>query len=330
MPKVSVIIPVYNTEKYLPKCLDSVCNQTLSDIEIICINDASTDNSLAILKEYAKKDNRIKLINFKENKGAAAARNTGIDEAQGEYIGFVDSDDFVDLDFYEKLYRTAIDFNADAAKGNYKNAQSGYIDLSLNEKIREDKNNFAFAYCSAIFRKKIISDNNIIFPLLRDMEDPVFTLQFSLLANKIVIVDTACINIVKRENSLTNSIPSLKQITEKIQGLKKIIEILNSSNIESASYVFICSFWIWQVYINSMMNKDCNVHKCVANKILELANIVKNNEFVYKELSKYSKEFSLALKNKNFERLCRGEFNTQKEEIFSLLRKNIMRGVVNA
>ena len=94
MPKVSVIIPVYNTEKYLKKCLDSVCNQTLSDIEIICIDDCSTDNSLNILKEYTLKDNRIKLIEFKENKGAAVARNTGIDEAKGEYIGFIDSDDY--------------------------------------------------------------------------------------------------------------------------------------------------------------------------------------------------------------------------------------------
>ena len=116
MPKVSVIIPIYNTEKYLRKCLDSVCNQTLSDIEIICVNDCSTDNSLEILEEYASKDNRIKLIDFKENKGAAVARNAGIDEAKGEYIGFVDSDDFIDLDFYEKLYNKAVKSGADCVK----------------------------------------------------------------------------------------------------------------------------------------------------------------------------------------------------------------------
>ena len=89
MPKVSVIIPVYNTENYLRKCLDSVINQTLDDIEIICINDCSTDNSLNILKEYASKDERIKIIEFKENKGASVARNTGIAESNGEYIGFL-------------------------------------------------------------------------------------------------------------------------------------------------------------------------------------------------------------------------------------------------
>ena len=117
MPKVSVIIPVYNTEKYLRRCFDSVVNQTLSDIEIICINDCSTDNSLEILQEYASKDKRIKLIDFKVNKGAAIARNIGIDAATGEYIGFVDSDDFVDLDFYEKLYKKAAETGADAVKG---------------------------------------------------------------------------------------------------------------------------------------------------------------------------------------------------------------------
>lgn len=118
MPKVSVIIPVYNTEKFLRKCLDSVCNQTLQDIEIICINDCSTDGSLEILREYARKDNRIKLIELLENCGAAKARNIGIDIAEGEYLGFIDSDDYIDLDFYENLYAKAIETSADVVKGS--------------------------------------------------------------------------------------------------------------------------------------------------------------------------------------------------------------------
>ena len=105
-PKISVIIPVYNTEKYLRQCLDSVVNQTLKDIEIICINDGSTDNSLQILNEYASSDNRIKLINLIANKGVSFARNFGIRLSKGRYIGFVDSDDWIDLSFYENLYLT--------------------------------------------------------------------------------------------------------------------------------------------------------------------------------------------------------------------------------
>lgn len=117
LPKVSVIIPVYNTEKYLKKCLDSVCNQTLQDIEIICINDCSQDNCLEILKAYALSDTRVRIIDFKENRGAGAARNAGIEAAQGEYIGFVDSDDFIDLDFYEKLYNSGTKTKANVVKG---------------------------------------------------------------------------------------------------------------------------------------------------------------------------------------------------------------------
>ena len=114
MCKISIIVPVYNTEKYLEKCLNSLISQTLEDIEILCINDGSTDNSIKILEQYANRDSRIKIIN-KKNAGVSAARNTGISQAKGEYLGFVDSDDYVDLNFYEKLYNTAKEYNASIA-----------------------------------------------------------------------------------------------------------------------------------------------------------------------------------------------------------------------
>ena len=104
MPKVSVIVPVYNTEKYLPQCLDSIINQTFTDFECICINDGSTDNSLSILEEYAKKDSRIRIISQK-NAGLSNVKNVGIKNATGIYITFIDSDDFVSLDYIEKLFK---------------------------------------------------------------------------------------------------------------------------------------------------------------------------------------------------------------------------------
>ena len=96
MPKISVIIPVYNTEKYLEQCLESVINQTYKDLEIICVNDASTDNSFDVINEYSKKDSRIKYINFETNKGVSAARNVGLEAATGDYICFIDSDDWIE------------------------------------------------------------------------------------------------------------------------------------------------------------------------------------------------------------------------------------------
>lgn len=116
MTKVSIIVPVYNVEKYLKRCLDSLVNQTLKDIEIICINDGSTDGSLAILNEYVRNDDRIVVIN-QENSGQSVARNRGIDVAKGEYLGFVDSDDWVSEDYFEKLHNSAIQNNAEIAVG---------------------------------------------------------------------------------------------------------------------------------------------------------------------------------------------------------------------
>ncbi len=118
MPKVSVIIPVYNVEQYLRECLDSVINQTLKDIEIICVNDGSTDSSLEILEEYAQKDSRIKIIN-KQNTGYGASMNKGIDAATGEYIGIVEPDDYVALDMYETLYNKAIELDLDLIKADF-------------------------------------------------------------------------------------------------------------------------------------------------------------------------------------------------------------------
>ena len=110
--KVSVIVPVFNVEEYLSTSLDSILNQTLKDIEIICINDGSTDASLDILENYAKKDARIKIIS-KKNEGQGIARNIGLDNAQGEFIAFVDSDDFIKEDMLEKSYKKSVSKNLD-------------------------------------------------------------------------------------------------------------------------------------------------------------------------------------------------------------------------
>ena len=112
-PKISVIVPIYNVEEYLEKCLDSLVNQTLKDIEIILINDGSPDNSEAIVKKYLKKYKEKIIYHKKENEGQGIARNYGIKLAKGEFISFVDSDDYIDLTMLEKLYNKAIKENSD-------------------------------------------------------------------------------------------------------------------------------------------------------------------------------------------------------------------------
>ena len=112
IPKISIIVPVYNVEPYLRQCLNSLVNQTLKDIEIICVNDGSPDDCLSILHEHAEKDNRIAVINQK-NTGLSGARNSGLKVASGEYVMFVDSDDWVDVRICEELYNAALRENAD-------------------------------------------------------------------------------------------------------------------------------------------------------------------------------------------------------------------------
>ncbi len=112
-PKISIIIPVYNTEKFLKECLDSCTNQTVKDIEIICVDDCSADNSYKILEEYQQKDSRIRIFKQEKNKKQGAARNRGLGIATGEYIWFVDSDDYIDTNACQILYDSIRDFNVD-------------------------------------------------------------------------------------------------------------------------------------------------------------------------------------------------------------------------
>lgn len=118
MVKVSILVPVYNVEKYLRQCMDSVINQTLRNIEIICINDGSTDDSLSILREYEEKDSRVKIID-KENTGYGHSMNLGLNAAQGKYIGIVESDDFADAEMFERLYDVAESNKAEVVRSNF-------------------------------------------------------------------------------------------------------------------------------------------------------------------------------------------------------------------
>ncbi|WP_461462323.1 glycosyltransferase [Methanobrevibacter sp.] len=199
MVKVSVIIPVYNVEDYLQRCLDSIIYQTLEDIEIICINDESTDSSLEILKEYAKRDNRI-IIKSQENQGLSGARNHGIRIASGEYYYFIDSDDWIELDALEKLYYHAVSNDSEIVFFNSiehlkKNKTRNRIYLPVDE---ENYSNFVFDYnynkrlvmnnkfvvWTKFFKASLIKDNDLIFHF-RLFEDVAFHVETLFLAKRV-------------------------------------------------------------------------------------------------------------------------------------------------
>ena len=151
-PKVSIIVPIYNSEKYMNKCIESILNQTLTEIEIILVNDGSTDNSGKIIDNYAKKDKRIKVIH-QENSGPSVARNKGINIAKGKYIGFVDSDDYIEESMYEEMYEYANKSKVQMAMCSY-NEKHIYSNKSIivNTKLKPYKK-----YNKSQIREEIIS-----------------------------------------------------------------------------------------------------------------------------------------------------------------------------
>ncbi len=190
MPKVSVIIPVYNVEQYLKRCLDSVVGQTLEDIEIICVNDGSTDGSLKILKEYAAKDNRIKVIN-QENKGAGEARNRGIELAAGEFITFVDSDDYIADNCLKQMFDAMADVDiiisdieniANSKEEAVIKQKASFDDFYKNCALEEGIYEFDFSNAlqlrtgpvAKLYKKSIIDNFNIRFPIGVINEDEAF------------------------------------------------------------------------------------------------------------------------------------------------------------
>lgn len=182
MVKISVIMPVYNDELYLEEAIESVNKQTLKDLELICVDDGSSDNSLNILKKLEKKYDFIKVFSH-ENQGVAATRNFAMDNSIGEYFAFLDSDDmFMDNDCLEKLYNVAKKNNANMVAGNLKIWNEDgtftpfkYLKYFTKEEIILPENyGVPFSFTKAIFKRKFIQDNEIYFPLLTKGEDPVF------------------------------------------------------------------------------------------------------------------------------------------------------------
>ena len=227
-PKVSVIIPIYNSENYLSQCLDSILNQTLKEIEIICVDDGSTDNSLSILKNYSQMDNRIKILK-QENKGGGVARNYGMSIAKGEYLFFLDSDDFFNETLLNDTVNVADNTLADIVVCLFKiynNSNNSYSNITygIYDLIRENFSNLSFNYHSnpknffesfnpapwnKLFRHSFIKSNGLYFQDNKRANDLYFTMTSFISAKKIYFLDkilvyyrTGILNNCQSTNSL--------------------------------------------------------------------------------------------------------------------------------
>ena len=223
MAEVSIIVPVYNVEKYLSFCLDSLVNQTFKDIEIICVNDGSTDNSAEVLEHYAGFDKRIKIIN-KENGGLSSARNAGLDIASGEYIYFLDGDDYIEPDLLEqgiKFFKDGIDlvaFNYRYVTPQGKNiAQSQFMPCRYDLDDPENKSRFICGFLlqykigweawNRIYRHEIIKQYKLRFENNTEIfaEDLYFCLCYCSHINSVKCIDSVLYNYVQRQGSIMDT-----------------------------------------------------------------------------------------------------------------------------
>lgn len=234
-PLVSVIIPVYNVSQYLRKCLDSVINQTLKDIEIIIVNDCSPDPlDDEICREYALKEDRIVYIKHEENLGLGGARNTGIKVSKAMYVGGVDSDDWIAPNMFELLYNNAVETGADIVAGGFsfvhegENIEDGVYQCHTHVEEVNPHTIFTVtnpAFWNKLWKKTLFIDNQIFFPEHLYFEDFPTTPVVVLLAKKISFIDQVVYSYRQRNTSIVGS-PSRKHIDDSIKGIMLLQERL--------------------------------------------------------------------------------------------------------
>ena len=241
---ISIIIPVYKVEKYLEKCIQSVINQTYENLQIILVDDGSPDNCGKICDEYAKKDHRIEVIH-KSNGGLSDARNKGLEIAKGEYIGFVDSDDYIEADMYEVLYNLLKQYNADVSICNFytvsqgkisiKNADNGINEYNRIEILKEillDKNIQSYAW-NKLYKKELFDE--IKYPVGKKYEDIGTTFYLLEKCNKVVVTGKPEYYYINRQDSIVNNVTETT-ITDYIELIMQRYDYIEENIKELSSY----------------------------------------------------------------------------------------------
>ena len=313
--KVSIIVPVYNVEKYLEECIDSLVKQTLQEIEIICINDGSTDKSNEILNDYKSKDSRIIIID-QDNMGQGTARNRGIEYAHGKYIQFLDSDDFLEQNCCEKLYNIMEQYEVDIAcfqfyinyESNLEQEENDITYYSQKYKglyeIKYDMLQSLDCNCwNKIFKRSFINDFNIRFPEGVHFEDNVFFWYYMTSAKYIYFIDDKLMTYRRRSNSFMSDIYNykFKNIDDFISAKELIYKYISASNIlNSCINMFINRFigdfhWILSYLIDyrdkislidksSIFLKKIDLHFLNQKQLYEINHIIEKNYYAFKAI----------------------------------------------
>jgi len=325
-PKISIIVPIYNTEQYLPQCMDSLLNQTLTDIEIILVDDGSIDNCPVMCDEYAKQDHRIRVVH-KENGGLGYARNSGLEIATGEYVAFVDSDDYIELNAYQKLYTLASDTKADIVyfacqrfddhgdmwlvANNHKEIQYHtaasirglMFDMIANPPEAKMDRDILMSVWSGLYRNEIIKEYGLKFKSERELisEDLAFNLDYLLYSSNVIATPDAYYNYRVVVSSLSRMLRA-DRITKNYYFYQYLLEWLERNNLGTESYMRATRLFIG--YSRSSIRQYMQSSLSKKEKMQWLKEVINNDywkviasEYPYKKLPlKYALHFYLLQK----------------------------------
>lgn len=336
MAKISVIVPVYNVEKYLTECIESIRSQSLEDLEIICVNDGSTDNSLDILNNFAKQDKRIIVIN-KTNSGYGHTMNMGLNAATGEYIGIIESDDFADKNMFEDLYKLAKDNDADIAKGDWFNYWSKNKFARKNNRIssakafqltnsKKDKSLLRInpSVWSAVYKREFLNKYNIRFLETpgASYQDLAFSFKVFALAERVILTDKAY--LYYRQDNMNSSVKSKTKVYCVCDEYDEIDRFLEEYP---------------QLKFEFKVQEEINRYNGYVSSVLRIDDAVKP-EFVKVFSEHFKEEYATGLLgNEFFKKINKKEFLTlinnpekyikvlksiERKRKFNQLRKNIL------
>ena len=290
--KLSIIVPVYNVEKYLKRCLDSLVNQSLEEIEVICINDGSKDNSLKILREYESKyPDKIKVID-KENEGVWKGRFDGVKKATGEYIGFVDSDDYVSEDFALKLYSNAIRNNSDISVCGFDRIDLETSNIYSREMCKSSKYNFSIkkqpgyllmlngAPWNKIYRKELFDNIYKMKKTPKVLDDLMFQQLLYIHADTVSFVNDSLIYYMIRKDSIINTI-KYDKVALTYECMLEVRDYYKKENPKLLQYVDTCAFLHLCISLMYRVSEDKDIN---FKEVLK-----ENKEFLKKNFPKYKK-----------------------------------------
>jgi len=275
--KLSIIVPVYNVESYIDKCLESLVNQTIDEMEIIIVNDGSTDNSYKIIEKYIKRYPEKIIYLTKKNGGLSDARNFGLKYANGEYVGFVDSDDYIDVTTYEKMYKKAQQEDADMVECDFYWVYQNRMKKDIGTLYNTKKEMFQIARvmaCNKIIRRKIIDDAKVEFPKGLRYEDTEFFYKLLPFIEKVGFVKEPLYFYIQRGTSICNT--QNEKTTDMFKILNNVLEYYKENNLyeeykDELEYIYV-KYLLGSSFLRMVKIRDDKMRKNVLRETWNMLN----------------------------------------------------------